>query len=280
MSRRRQVYLVTDSAADIPRHVQEELEIHVVPLSINFGTESLLDSVDITSEQYIARLRTSDPLPSTAQPTVEQFAAAFQAGIDAGMDVLCITISSGLSGTINSARFAAEQVDSDRIRIVDSRAATMQQGWNVIETARAIEGGATLEQAASTAEENIAHCHCFAVLQTLDYVYKGGRIGRASHMVGSALGIKPVVGFDGVLVPMERVRTWKKALNRAVELASSKGNVLDIAVLHSDNVDDARMIERQMIERFPHAQVLVDWVGPTISTYAGPGAIGIMIRTE
>lgn len=280
MTKRKQVHLVTDSGSDIPRHLQEEHGIAVVPLSINFETETLLDSVDITSEQFVERLRTSEKLPSTAQPTVEQFGAEFQKGIDAGLDVLCITISSGLSGTINSARLAAEQVGSDRIRIVDSRQATMQQGWTVIETSRAIEGGASLEEAVEVAERSIPKSHCFAVLQTLDYAYKGGRIGRASHMVGSALGIKPVVGFDNVLVPFERVRTWKKAVNRAIELASSKGEVLDLAILHSDNEADARKVEQEMLSRYPNANVFVDWVGPTISTYAGPGAIGIMIRTE
>lgn len=280
MTNRKQVYLVTDSGSDIPKHIQEELGIAVVPLSINFETESLLDSVEITPEQYVDRLRTSDKLPSTAQPSVEQFSSEFQKGLDANLDVLCITISAGLSGTINAARLAAEEVGTDRIRITDSRAATMQQGWTVIETARAIEGGASLDEAAAIAEQTIPKSHCFAVLQTLDYAYKGGRIGRASHMVGSALGIKPVVGFNDVLVPFERVRTWKRATKRAVELASSRGEVLDIAVLHCDNLDDAIKIEQEMISRFPNANVVVDWAGPTIATYAGPGAIGIMVRTE
>lgn len=280
MTNRKTVYLVTDSGSDIPRHIQEELGIAVVPLSINFETETLLDSVDITPEQFVDRLRTSEKLPSTAQPTVEQFSEEFRKGLDADLDILCITISSGLSGTINSARLAAEQVGGDRVRIIDSRGATMQQGWIVIETARAIEGGASLDEAVTVAESNIPRAYCFALLQTLDYVYKGGRIGRASHMVGSALGIKPILGIDGVVVPVERVRTWKKATKRAVELASSKGEVLDIAVLHSDNLDDARAIEQELASRFPHANVVVDWAGPTITTYAGPGAIGIMIRTE
>lgn len=279
MSNQKKVYLVTDSGSDIPHGLAEEVGIRVVPLSINFETETLLDSVDITPEQYVQRLRTSDKLPSTAQPTVDQFAEAFQTGLDANLDVLCITISSGLSGTINAARLAAEQVGDERIRIVDSRAATMQQGWTVIETARAIEGGASLDEAVAVAEATIPKSHCFAVLQTLDYAYKGGRIGRASHMVGSALGIKPVVGFDDVLVPFERVRTWKRATNRAIELASSQGEVLDIAVLHSDNIEDARKVEQELASRFPNASIFIDWAGPTITTYAGPGAIGIMVRT-
>lgn len=281
MTSQRSVQLVTDSGSDLPRHLQEELDITVVPLSLNFGDESLLDSVDISAEEYIQRLRSSgSKLPSTAQPTVEQFRNAFQAGLDKGLDVLCITISSGLSGTINSARLAAEQLGSDRIRIVDSRVATMQQGWLVVETARAIQGGATLDEAEQVALATIPKVFCFAVLQTLDYVYKGGRIGRASHMVGSALGIKPVVGFDHVLVPFERVRTWKKALAKTLDLASSRGEPLDIAILHADNLPDAQMAERELRKRFPDANIIIDWCGPTVSTYAGPGAIGVMIRVK
>lgn len=280
VTKQRHVHLVTDSTADIPKHIQQELNIAVVPLSVTFGDETFLDSVDITPQQFVDRLRTVDKLPSTAQPTAEQFAAEFQKGIDAGLDVLCITISSQLSGTVNSARLAAKQVGADRVHIIDSRIATMQLGWMVIETARAIEGGATFQEAIATAEHANPRCFCFAVLQTLDYAYKGGRIGRASHMVGSALGIKPVVGFDGVLVPYERVRTWKKALNRAIELASSKGEVLDVAILHSDNLEDALKVKQEMISRFPNANIIVDWAGTTVSTYAGPGAVGIMIRTR
>lgn len=280
MSNQRTVHVVTDSGSDIPMNLAQELGIRVVPLSLNFANETLLDSVEISAEEYVNRLRTEKKLPSTAQPTVAQFREAFQEGLDRGQDVLCITISSGLSGTINSARLAAGEIGSDRIRVVDSRVATMQQGWVVAEAARAAEGGADLDAVEQAALNAIPNVFCFAVLQTLDYVYKGGRIGRASHMVGSALGIKPVVGFDHVLVPYERVRTWKKALNRAIELAASKSEPLDIAILHADNLPDAQMAERELRDRFPAANIIVDWCGPTVTTYAGPGAIGIMVRVK
>lgn len=280
MSNTRRVRVVTDSASDIPMHVREELGIRVVPLSLNFENESLLDTVDINAQQYLERLRTDAKLPSTAQPSVEQFVQTFQQELDADLDVVCFTLSAGLSGTYNAARLAADRIDSKRLYIVDSRGATMQQGWTVIEAARWAEGGASALEVIAVGEAAIPKCYTFAVLQTLDYVHKGGRIGRVGHLVGSALGVKPVVGFaDGVLVPYERVRTWKKALKRAIELASSKGNALDIAVLHADNLADARMVEAELRTVFPNANYLVDWAGPTITTYAGPGAIGIMIRT-
>lgn len=281
MSSRRKIQLVTDSTSDLPLHYREEFGIIVVPLSINFDNESFLDGVDLTPQEYVGRLRTAEKLPSTAQPTVEQFQAAFRKGLDADMDVLCITISSGLSGTVNSARLAAEQIGSDRIRVVDSLAATMQLGWLVIETARAIQGGASLDEAVAVAERNRDKVFFLALLQTLDYVYKGGRIGRASHMVGSALGIKPIVGLhEGTVVPLERVRTWKKAMSRMVELAAARGKLLDVAVMHCDNLEDATKVLQDLKSRFPDANFEVVFTGTTVSTYAGPGAIGIMIRVE
>ncbi len=279
MTNNRLVRLITDSGCDIPLHLREELSIRVVPLWLNFGHESLRDMVDISAQQYIERLKTSDPLPSTAQPSIEQFASEFQSGLDADQDVLCITISSGLSGTNNAARLAAEQVGSDRIHVLDSRAATMQQGWTVNEAARVIDGGGTVQQAIAAAGAAIPKCFTFAVLQSLDYAHKGGRINRAQYLVGSALGVKPILGFDHVLVPYERVRTWKKAVRRIMEMADARGEPLDIAVLHTDNLADAREVEAEMHRRHPGANILIDWAGPTISTYAGPGAVGIMIRT-
>ena len=281
MSNRRKVYVVTDSTSDIPAHLREELGIEVVPLSINFEHETLLDGVDLTPQEYVQRLRTVEKLPSTAQPTVDQFMAAYRKGLDANMDVICITISTGLSGTFNSASLAAEQLDPSRIRVIDSLSGATALGWLVVETARTVEGGATLEEAVTVAERNKGKVYFMALLQTLDYVYKGGRIGRANHMVGSALGIKPILGLEhGVVVPLERVRTWKKALQRLVELAAAKGNLLDVAVVHTDNPTDAQYVLRELKARFPDANFEVVFTGTTVSTYAGPGAVGIMFRVE
>ncbi len=281
MSDQRRVFVVTDSTSDIPAHLREELGIEVVPLSINFENETLLDGVDLTPQEYVERLRNVDKLPTTAQPTVEQFLQAYRKGLDAGMDVICITISTGLSGTHNSASLAAEQLDPSRIRVVDSLSGATALGWLVVETARAVEGGASLEEAVAVAEANRGKVFFMALLQTLDYVYKGGRIGKANHMVGSALGIKPILGLEGgVVVPLERVRTWKKALKRLTELAASRGNLLDVAVVHTDNPDDAQQVLQELKSQFPDANFEVTFTGVTVSTYAGPGAVGVMFRVE
>lgn len=276
MTSTRRVAVVTDSASDIPLALRNEFDITVVPLSVTFGTDTFVDGVDITPTLFFERLERENDLPKTSQPSSAKFAEAFRAALDKGMDVVCVTLSAELSGTYNSARLAADEVDPTRIRVVDSRAATMQFGWTVVEAARAAAEGADVDTVERTARDAIGRANCFAVLQTLDYVYKGGRIGRASHMVGSALGIKPILNFiDGLLTPVERVRTWKKALARAIELATEAGNVTDIAILHAENQADADATAATLQQRFPDAQIVVDWVGSTIGTYAGPGAIGI-----
>jgi DegV family protein with EDD domain len=273
----RKVLVVTDSTADLPQTLLNRYSIAVVPLTVSFNKESFEDGVEITPPEFLARLEAASDLPKTSQPPAPKFAAVFSKAIDDGMDVLCITISSELSGTYNAARLAAEEFDADRIRVVDSRSATMQLGWIVVDAARAVEQGADLETASARATDAIGRANCFAVLQTLDYVYKGGRIGRASHMVGSALGIKPVLNFiDGLLTPIERVRTWKKALARAIELAATTGSPTDIAIVHSNNLKDAEATADALRKRFPDANIIIDWTGSTIMTYAGPGAIGIM----
>lgn len=277
MIEQRPVMIVTDSTADLPETLRNRHNITVIPLTVNFGQESYEDGVDITPQQFLDRLVRSEQLPTTSQPSSPKFAAVFSEAIDKGMDVLCITLSSALSGTWNAARLAAEDVDKDRIRVLDSRSTTMQLGWTVVAAARAVEAGADLEEASVHATAAISRVQTFAVLQTLDYVYKGGRIGRAAHMVGSALGIKPVLNFvDGVLTPIERVRTWKKALNRAIELSSTTGKPSDIAVLHADNLKDAEKTAATLREHFPDINILISWAGSTILTYSGPGAIGIM----
>lgn len=280
MTSSRHVQVITDSTSDLPRTLLNRYGIEVVPLSVSFGSESYEDGIDITPPQFLNKLQVARDLPKTSQPPTTRFAEAFARAVDAGKDVLCITISSDLSGTFNAARLAANDFDPERVRVVDSRATTMQLGWIVVDAARAVAEGAGLQEAAERAAHAISRANCFAVLQTLDYVYKGGRIGRASHMFGSALGIKPVLNFiDGVLTPVERVRTWKKALARAIELAATTGTPTDIAVLHADNVKDAEASAAALRERHPDANIIIDWVGSTILTYAGPGAIGIFTLT-
>lgn len=280
MSNKRKVGIVTDSTSDIPLHIREELDIEVVPLSVNLEDgSSYLDRVTITPEEFLAKLRDAKELPKTAQPSSAEFREAFDRVLAKDLDILCVNVSSDLSGTYNAATLGAEGIDPERIRIIDTRVTTGQLGLLAMHVARAANTGATLEQLEKLAIDTIPKVDTYAVLSSLDYAYRGGRIGRASHVFGSALGIKPVVNFvDGVLTPMDKVRTWKRALKRCIDLVPTKGTPEEIFVLHADNLEDAEMAHATLQERFPDIPIHLDWVGPTISVYAGPGSIGIMVR--
>lgn len=272
----RRVAVITDSATDIPSPLREQYGIEVVPLSLTFGDETFLDGVDLTSPQVLRKIRERDMIPKTSQPPSSLFAGAFRTALERDMDVVCVDVSSDVSGTFNSARIAAEDVDPERIRVVDSRGATMQAGWVAVAAARSAQRGGDLDAVAEAARDAIPRTQLLAVLQTLDNLYKGGRIGRARHMVGSALGIKPILGLvDGVVTPVERARTWKRAVERAMSLVDHHGPPSDIAVLHVDNEPDAASIADELGRRFPEAKIVVDWAGSVILAYAGPGAVGI-----
>jgi DegV family protein with EDD domain len=272
----RPVAVITDSATDVPFSLRKQYGIEVVPLSLTFGDESFRDGMDLTSSDLLREIRKRDLIPKTSQPPSSLFAAAFRAALDRGMDVVCVDVSAEVSGTFNSARIAAEAVDPERIRVVDSRGATMQAGWVPVAAARAARDGGDLETVTHAAQDAITHTQLLAVLKTRDNLYKGGRIGRARHMVGSALGIKPILGLvDGVVTPVERARTWKRAVDRAMSLVDHHGTPSDIAVLHVDNEADASSIADELKNRFPNANIVVDWAGSVILAYAGPGAIGI-----
>lgn len=272
MSESRTVQVITDSTSDLPLAMRQELGIEVVPLNISFGGTNYRDGIDLSPEQFFSMLQESAELPKTSQPPVTSFEAAFRDALDKGRDVVCITISSELSGTFNAARLAAEAVDTDRVVVVDSRAATMQLGWVAVAAARRANEGASLDDVAAEARDALGRVSLFAVLRTLDYVYKGGRIGKAAQLVGSALAIKPIITLvDGVVVPMERVRTWKKAVARATDLVHPTPS--DILVLHSGNPDDAESVAAELRRRYPSASIGIDYAGATIGTYAGPGAI-------
>lgn len=277
----RRVKVITDSATDVPSPLREQYGIGMIPLSLTFGEDIFRDGVDISPAGVLKEIRERDQIPTTSQPPSSLFAAAFRTALDENMDVVCVDISSDVSGTFNSARIAAEEVDPERVRVIDSRGATMQAGWVAVAAARAALDGGDIDAVSEAARRAIGRTQLLAVLKTLDNLYKGGRIGRARHMVGSALGIKPILGIvDGVVTPVERARTWKRAVDRAMSLVDHHGPPSDIAVLHVDNLADASAIAEELKGRFPEANVVVDWAGSVILAYAGPGAVGIATLAE
>jgi DegV family protein with EDD domain len=275
----RPIAIVVDSTADLPPERARELGIAVVPLIVRFGERVFRDGVDLTPSAFLVELTSSPVSPSTSQPAVTDFQTVFQSALDGGKDVVCLTIASALSGTHNAARLAAEAVDpsGSRVRVIDSGTVSGHLGLVTIEAARAAAAGATADEVEATVRSLLARSQIYVVLDTLEYLQKGGRIGRAQALVGSILSVKPIVTVqDGTVVPLERVRTWRKALDRIVELGREKAPLAALALYHAGNPNDAKQVADRLADLVPPDRLLFGEIGPVVATYGGPGLVGIV----
>ena len=273
----RPVQVVTDSTADLPEAEVARHHIAVVPLTVRFGDESFLDRVELSADAFVERLRQGSDLPKTSQPPVTAFEAVFQEAIDRDADVVCVSITAGLSGTFNAARLAADSVGSDRVTVIDSKSASMACGWCTIAAAKAAADGASQAEVAAAAESARDRYKLYAALDTLDYLQRGGRIGRARQLLGSMLSLKPILSIEhGDVWPVERVRTWRKALDRMARLSEAEGALEALAVLHVGNRKDAEQLADQLRDQVADGKVIVGDMGPVVATYAGPGAVGVV----
>lgn len=271
----RPVTVVVDSTSDLMADLRARHGIVAVPLTVSFGDQSYKDDVDLTRAEFLQKLTTSTVTPTTSQPPVTAFVDAFRAVLDAGNDVVCLTIAQELSGTFNAARLAAESLDSARIRIVDSRTVSIHTGQAALAAARLAATGAGMEAVAETALATLARGQIFVVLETLEYLRRGGRIGKAQALVGSVLSLKPVLTIrEGVVIPLERVRTWRKAQERMIELVREQAPLESLALYHVGNQPGAEALAERLSDLIPVSEILIGDIGSVVTTYAGPGALG------
>jgi DegV family protein with EDD domain len=275
------VRVVTDSAGDLSAAMAEERGITVVPLSIRFGSEEFVDGRVLSTADFWSRCAASPVLPETSAPSPGAFQDAFLAAADDGYDsVVCINISSELSGTNQSARAAAEAV-ADRIRVltVDSRSATMGEGLIVLDVAELAATGATAEELVARAESIIPHTSVFGLVDTLEHLEKGGRIGGAKAMLGTLLSIKPVVTIaNGVVEEESKQRTRSRSLRYLAGKAETSGPVSRIAVSNGAATDIDEFLGLLDGVKSEHPLVVAD-LGPVVGTHTGPGTIGLCMIT-
>lgn len=276
----RPVRVVTDSTAELPTEVVQELGITVVPLQVIFGQESFRDGVDLTSEEFFTRLAESSDLPSTSQPSVGEFRQAYD-DLTAETDhVLSIHLSAGFSGTVEAARQAAAPLaDRCRIEIIDSGVVSIAMGLAVIAAARSARDGADLETCARAARSVLRRQRIAVALDTLEYLRRGGRIGRAQAFLGGLLRLKPILTIrDGEAYPLTRVRTRPKALREALRLClEPAGEVEEAAVVHATTPDDARFLADELERHHPGIPVHLGRFGPALGVHGGPGMIGLAV---
>jgi DegV family protein with EDD domain len=272
---------VTDSACDLPAAMVAELGIDIVPLTIRFGNEELVDGRDLSPKEFWARVTTSPVLPETAAPSPGAFEEAYRKALAEGAEgVVCVTLSGALSATYQSAELAAKAVAADiPVRVVDSRTVTMAEGLMAVAAARAAKQGKGLDDCAGVAEDLVARTRVFGALDTMENLKKGGRIGAAQAMLGSMLSIKPIIQVEnGLVEPESKQRTRSKSLRYLVEKVREHGQVEDLAVMHGDAKDLDELLDL-LGAVYPRDDILVGDIGPVIGTHGGPGVIGVVFHT-
>jgi DegV family protein with EDD domain len=275
------IRVVTDSACDLSTELAAERGVTIVPLSIRFGSEEFVDGSTLSTDEFWARCAASAVLPETSAPSPGAFQEAFFKAADDGYDgVLSISLSAGVSATHQAAVAAAKAV-SDRIevRAVDSRLMTMGQGLMALDVAELAGLGATLDELAARADHLIPRTSVFGVVDTLEHLEKGGRIGGARALLGSLLSIKPVVTLvDGVVAEESKQRTRSRSLRYLADKAKQAPSLSRLAVCNgaANDIDEfLAMIEGVKTE---HPRVVVD-LGPVVGTHTGPGTIGLCMVT-
>ncbi|MCH8973891.1 MAG: DegV family protein [Chloroflexi bacterium] len=272
------VKIVTDSTSDMSPELAAELGVTVVPLTVFFGEEAFKDGIDITRDEFMTRLTTGGVFPRTSQPSPGDFLEVYKELTEAGDDVVSIHISDKLSGTLNSARSAVQELPDARIELVDTELASLALTLVVRAAAVAANGGATAEEVVRIAEEASSKIDLFFLLDTLVYLSKGGRIGKAQALIGGLLSIKPVLKLvDGEIHPHEKVRTRAKALARMKKIAAEGGPYEDIALIHEASPEDVQAFEA-VLGPLSKAPLLTGRIGPVIGTYTGPNVIGFALR--
>ncbi|TFV91272.1 DegV family protein [Blastococcus sp. CT_GayMR16] len=276
------VAVVTDSTAYLPAELIEGYGIHVVPLYVVLPGRSGREGFDIGPEDVARTLAVRGQTVSTSRPTPGDFVAAYRHALASGADrIVSIHLSAELSSTSDAARLAASQVGEHIVTVVDSRSAAMGCGFAVLAAARSAAAGADAEEVARTARRTAAETTTYFVVDTLEHLRQGGRIGAAAAVLGSALAVKPVLHVkDGRVVPLEKVRTSARALNRLVQRAveaAGEGPV-SVAVHHLAAGERAERLAAELRERLPALRELhVSELGAAIGAHVGPGAVGVVI---
>lgn len=275
----KKIIVVTDSSASLPDQIITRLDLRVIPLWLVWDNESFQDGVDIQPQAFYDRLRKSSSLPSSTQPSVQEFKEFFTQCKKDGDAVVCVLASSKISGTVDSALAAKELVPDLPIRVVDSLFSAMGQGLIAVAAARAAASGMTIDEVVNVAEQTREVTNLLFVVDTLEYLHKGGRIGGAKRLLGTALNIKPILHFDGGLIEsLSQTRTKKKGVAELLDIAEERlggKRMAEGAVVHVDCLDEGEELLELVKDRFNPGNLYLSDVSPVVGTHVGPGGLGL-----
>ena len=275
------IAVVTDSTTYMPPELVRKYNISVAPQVLIWGDQTYKDGVDMESREFFTRLKTAKVMPSTSQVAVLSFQEIFQECVDKGNEVLALLVSSKLSGTIGSAMQAKELMGpaGEKVHVVDSQSVAMALGFQVLAVARAIENGASLQDAIALAEKSYQYTGVYFAVDTLEFLHRGGRIGGAQRFLGTMLNMKPILAIqDGRVEGVDRIRTKNKAHDRVLELVKEKiagRSPIRLATLHANATEDAKALLARAEEMFHPVESVFTEVSPTVGTHAGPGTVGL-----
>ena len=274
------VRVVTDSTSDMPSDIAEQFGITVIPQKVIFGTEELRDGVDISGDDFYRRLAGSDTLPTTSQASAGEFKELYESIANGADAIVSVHVSSALSGTVDSARSGSEQANINcSVEVVDSMQAGMGAGLIAIVAARSALSGGNVREVVSAAEDAIGRCETFVLLDTLEYLQKGGRIGKARAMVGTLLSIKPMIILrDGIVQELGKERTHRKGMARLRRVTEEFAPLDEICVTYATTPDEARAFAEQLSPLLPEGkEPLLAQIGSSVGTYTGPSALGVSL---
>jgi DegV family protein with EDD domain len=271
------IKVVTDSTSDLPEEVVHNLGITVVPALIQFGDKVYMDGVDLSTQEFYSRLQTNSFLPKTSPASPGTFREVYSRLAREAEAIISIHVSAKLSATYDSARLGSVDFKCP-ISIVDSETASMACGLLVILAARAAQEGVSLPEIEALVRAAVPRTITYGVFSTLEYLYKGGRIGRAQAYLGSMLKLNPILAIRaGEILPIARVRTRPKAIDRLCEILQASGTPQEMSVMSSTEPEEAEALAQRLAPMFPPERMYRAVIGPTMGTYVGPRAVGVSI---
>ena len=274
------VKVVTDSTSDLPADLADELGITIVPLNVYFGTTEYKDGVDLTADEFFDRLMNGPDFPTTSQPSVGEFSDTYTSVSDGADGIVSVHVSSKVSGTFNSARQGTEHANVGcPVEVLDTLQASMGVGLIAIAAARAAQAGGSIEEVTAVAKSAIERCQCMALLDTLEYLQKGGRIGKAQALVGTLLKVKPIIiVLDGEVNNLAKERTRRKAVARLRREVEDFSPLDSAVVMYSTSRDEADRLAADVESLVTSGESpTVAQFGPALGTYMGPDALGVSL---
>lgn len=277
------VVVVTDSSANVPAHLVQQLDIRVVPILLALNGRTFRDGLDVTPQQVYQWLRTSKHLPTTSAPSVGDFLRVYATAAQETSDIVSIHLSPKLSATYKVAKAASQLVDSATIRVINCHTVAMGQGFVAVAAARAAASGADAEEVVARAEQVSSKMNLLATLDTLEYLHRGGRIGGAATVLGTMLQIKPVLYVtDGQVDLFARPRTKSKAIRVMMEqlTSSAEDGILHVAIFHADVPEEAEALRQRIAQDLECDELYVTEMTPIMGAHTGPGVLGVVFYTE